>query len=110
MSQVNKETSKFVDNYDVTLDVCISSVLSQSRLLNLQVETFPNNSSMIKFQYSLGLITYVPHLLLLFPQHVTEKVDVCVEDETVNYLNRRDVQAALHARLVGVRRWAVCSE
>ncbi|XP_022885949.1 serine carboxypeptidase-like 46 isoform X2 [Olea europaea var. sylvestris] len=40
---------------------------------------------------------------------VTETVDVCVEDETVNYLNRRDVQKALHARLVGVNRWLVCS-
>ncbi|KAL3751966.1 hypothetical protein ACJRO7_012740 [Eucalyptus globulus] len=78
MSQVNKETSKFVDNYDVTLDVCIASVMSQSRRLS--------------------------------PQQVTDTIDVCVEDETVNYLNRQDVQKALHARLVGVRKWAVCSE
>nr|DAD30436.1 TPA_asm: hypothetical protein HUJ06_009287 [Nelumbo nucifera] len=77
MNQVSKETSRFVDKYDVTLDVCISSVLSQSKVLS--------------------------------PQQVTERIDVCVEDETVNYLNRRDVQKALHARLVGVRRWAVCS-
>ena len=39
-----------------------------------------------------------------------ESVDVCVEDETVNYLNRRDVQEALQARLVGVREWTVCSK
>ncbi|KAG8365804.1 hypothetical protein BUALT_Bualt17G0009900 [Buddleja alternifolia] len=77
MSLVTTETSKFVDKYDVTLDVCISSVLSQSKILN--------------------------------PQQVTETVDVCVEDKTVNYLNRRDVQKALHARLVGVDRWLVCS-
>ncbi|GLT37867.1 hypothetical protein SLA2020_121530 [Shorea laevis] len=77
MSQVTKETSRFVDKYDVTLDVCISSVLSQSKVLA--------------------------------PQQVGETIDVCVEDETVNYLNRKDVQMALHARLVGVRRWAVCS-
>ncbi|KAE8023772.1 hypothetical protein FH972_009436 [Carpinus fangiana] len=77
MSQVSRETSKFVDKYDVTLDVCISSVFSQSKYLS--------------------------------PQQVAETIDVCVEDETVNYLNRRDVQIALHARLVGVRRWAVCS-
>ncbi|XP_051122076.1 serine carboxypeptidase-like 45 [Andrographis paniculata] len=77
MSLVTTETSKFVDKYDVTLDVCISSVLSQSKVLA--------------------------------PQHVPENVDVCVEDETVNYLNRRDVQKALHARLVGVDRWLVCS-
>ncbi|GMI74863.1 serine carboxypeptidase-like 45 [Hibiscus trionum] len=77
MSQVSTETSRFVDKYDVTLDVCISSVLSQSKILT--------------------------------PQQVGETIDVCVEDETVNYLNRQDVQKALHARLVGVRKWAVCS-
>ncbi|XP_022737778.1 serine carboxypeptidase-like 45 [Durio zibethinus] len=77
MSQVSTETSRFVDKYDVTLDVCISSVLSQSKVLT--------------------------------PQQVGETIDVCVEDETVNYLNRQDVQKALHARLVGVHKWAVCS-
>ncbi|XP_021911534.1 serine carboxypeptidase-like 45 [Carica papaya] len=77
MSQVSTETSRFVDKYDVTLDVCISSVLSQSKIIS--------------------------------PQQVGETIDVCVEDETVNYLNRQDVQKALHARLVGVRRWSVCS-
>ncbi|RVW77994.1 Serine carboxypeptidase-like 45 [Vitis vinifera] len=72
MSQVGRETSRFVDKYDVTLDVCISSVLSQSKVLS--------------------------------PQQVTETIDVCVEDETESYLNRRDVQKALHARLVGVNK------
>ena len=37
MSQVSKETSRFVDKYDVTLDVCISSVFAQSKVLNPQV-------------------------------------------------------------------------
>lgn len=37
MSQVTRETSRFVDKYDVTLDVCISSVLSQSLVLSPQV-------------------------------------------------------------------------
>ncbi|PIA27346.1 hypothetical protein AQUCO_08000015v1 [Aquilegia coerulea] len=43
-------------------------------------------------------------------QEVTKSIDVCIEDETVNYLNRRDVQKALHARLVGVNKWGVCSK
>ncbi|KAG4922853.1 hypothetical protein JHK82_051833 [Glycine max] len=77
MSQVSTETSRFVDKYDVTLDVCLSSVFSQTKVLN--------------------------------PQQVTETIDVCVEDETVNYLNRKDVQSALHAHLVGVQRWSACS-
>jgi serine carboxypeptidase-like clade II len=37
MNQVTKETSRFVDKYDVTLDVCLSSVLSQSKILSPQV-------------------------------------------------------------------------
>ncbi|GFZ17325.1 serine carboxypeptidase-like 45 [Actinidia rufa] len=78
MSLVGRETSRFVDKYDVTLDVCIPSVLSQSKVIS--------------------------------PQQLGERIDVCVEDETVNYLNRLDVQKAFHARLVGVRRWDVCSD
>ncbi|XP_028766238.1 serine carboxypeptidase-like 45 [Neltuma alba] len=79
MSQVSTETSKFVDKYDVTLDVCISSVLSQSKAICPQT------------------------------QQRNERIDVCVDDKVVNYLNRRDVQEALHAKLVGVRKWDVCS-
>ncbi|XLR36600.1 hypothetical protein S83_064500 [Arachis hypogaea] len=79
MGQVSKETSKFVDKYDVTLDVCISSVLSQSKVICPQ------------------------------SQEKNERVDVCVDDKVTNYLNRRDVQQALHAKLVGVRKWDVCS-
>ncbi|KAK8448702.1 hypothetical protein SEVIR_7G086400v4 [Setaria viridis] len=40
MSQVTRETSRFVDKYDVTLDVCISSVLMQSQILSPQVVDF----------------------------------------------------------------------
>ncbi|KAL5074989.1 hypothetical protein RYX36_013973 [Vicia faba] len=79
MGLVSKETSRFVDKYDVTLDVCISSVLSQSKVISPQ------------------------------PQQANERIDVCVDDKVTNYLNRRDVQEALHAKLVGVRKWDVCS-
>lgn len=43
-------------------------------------------------------------------QEYVGEIDVCVEDETVKYLNRKDVQEALHAQLVNVDRWTVCSE
>lgn len=43
-------------------------------------------------------------------QRNSERIDVCVEDEITKYLNRQDVQKALHAKLVGVRRWDVCSK
>ncbi|KAL6530574.1 Serine carboxypeptidase-like 45 [Orobanche minor] len=77
MEQVLSEISGHISTYDVTLDVCLSSVMLQSEVLTkLQDEP---------------------------------KIDVCVEDETDVYLNRKDVQKALHARLAGVRRWKMCS-
>ncbi|KAH7511722.1 hypothetical protein FEM48_Zijuj12G0013000 [Ziziphus jujuba var. spinosa] len=77
-SLVSRQVSKLIDAYDVTLDVCVSSLSSQSLVLN-------------RLQG-------------------TEKIDVCVEDETYIYLNRKDVQKALHALLVGVSGWSICSD
>ncbi|KAG6769081.1 hypothetical protein POTOM_024697 [Populus tomentosa] len=77
-SQVRREVSKYVDAYDVTLDVCLSSIESQSQVLK-------------QMEY-------------------TGTIDVCVEDETIKYLNRKDVLEALHAQLVGVDQWTVCSD
>ncbi|WJX29335.1 hypothetical protein P8452_17989 [Trifolium repens] len=41
--------------------------------------------------------------------HTGEKIDVCQEDRVSKYLNRKDVQQALHANLVGVDDWSTCS-
>ncbi|PQM42139.1 serine carboxypeptidase-like 45 [Prunus yedoensis var. nudiflora] len=76
-NQVRTEVSKFINNYDVSLDVCLSSVVAQSQML--------------------------------YQLQNTEKLDVCVEDETYTYFNRPDVQDALHARLIGVENWTMCS-
>ncbi|KAJ8449765.1 hypothetical protein Cgig2_001421 [Carnegiea gigantea] len=38
------------------------------------------------------------------------KVNVCQEDETTKYLNRKDVQNSMHAQLVGVTQWGICSD
>lgn len=48
MSQVTRETSRFVDKYDVTLDVCISSVLMQSQILSPQVVEFCHRSTFLE--------------------------------------------------------------
>ncbi|CAL0317106.1 unnamed protein product [Lupinus luteus] len=77
---VTSEVSRYIDSYDVTLDVCLSSADQQAYVLNQLTQL----------------------------QEV-EKIDVCVEDETITYLNRKDVQEALHAKLVGVNSWSICS-
>lgn len=74
---VSMEISKYIDSYDVTLDVCLSTVEQQAYVLTQLQEG--------------------------------EKIDVCVEDETFTYLNRKEVQEALHAKLVGITTWTTCS-
>ncbi|KMT15208.1 hypothetical protein BVRB_3g063190 [Beta vulgaris subsp. vulgaris] len=39
-----------------------------------------------------------------------QKIDVCIDDEATIYLNRKDVQKAMNAHLVGVTQWAVCND
>ncbi|KAL3755117.1 hypothetical protein ACJRO7_002223 [Eucalyptus globulus] len=53
-SEAKREISRFINTYNVTLDVCLSIVSSQSAVLNTLQET--------------------------------EKIDVCIEDETVDVL------------------------
>ncbi|KAK2396477.1 serine carboxypeptidase [Trifolium repens] len=38
-----------------------------------------------------------------------EKRDVCVERETPSYMNRGEVREAIHAKLVGITKWTMCS-
>ncbi|KAH9329279.1 hypothetical protein KI387_001387, partial [Taxus chinensis] len=81
---VNMEISRYVDRYDVTLDVCISSLLMQSLSLRPQ-------------RKKLEIERVEP--------------DVCVQDEATTYLNRPEVQKAFHARLTGsVKNWQACSD
>ncbi|MCH97161.1 serine carboxypeptidase-like 45-like, partial [Trifolium medium] len=74
---VSMEIGRYIDSYDVTLDVCLPSEKQQAYILTQLQEG--------------------------------EKIDVCEEDETITYLNRKDVQLALHAKLVGIPVWSTCS-
>jgi serine carboxypeptidase-like clade 2 len=77
------EVSQYIDRYDVTLDICLSSLDTQkSKMLGVEIAG--------------------PRLAV--------QPDVCVENEATAYLNRVDVQKAFHARLVGsIKRWDSCS-
>ncbi|KAL9669533.1 hypothetical protein QQ045_007080 [Rhodiola kirilowii] len=76
--KVSREISRFINSYDVTSDICLPTIVSQSLVLN--------------------------------QMHDANKMDVCVEDETLKYLNRDDVQRAIHAQLKGVTSWTICSD
>ena len=64
MSQVGRETSRFVDKYDVTLDVCISSVFSQSKVLNPQVSSIHFLSLLVLLVFVIVVNSFSPNFLL----------------------------------------------
>ena len=45
IKQASREISKFIDDYDVTLDVCVSSVGSQAEVLNQWVSSISSPNS-----------------------------------------------------------------
>ncbi|CAK7340279.1 unnamed protein product [Dovyalis caffra] len=99
---VNKKLSiefpKAFDDYNIIGDICISSGESQ-----LDVPSYPFRP---KFQVSSSIQSV---LEALDQTKDSEKIDVCVQRKSSQYLNRKDVQEALHAQLVGVTRWTGCS-
>ncbi|KAB1222172.1 Serine carboxypeptidase-like 45 [Morella rubra] len=88
---------KSIDPYNVIGDVCLSSGQSQMESLYQPLRA--------RFQ---DLSSPRSRSDALSQQEVQEEEDVCAQQKTDKYLNRKDVQQALHARLVGVARWNLC--
>ncbi|CAL1374421.1 unnamed protein product [Linum trigynum] len=88
----------YINKYDVTSDVCLSDVESQfgSQKLALAASFHPVSS----LKSNQGVVTKLTH---------GESIDLCVQDKTYTYLNRKDVQQAMHAKLVHVPSWGICS-
>nr|POE65526.1 serine carboxypeptidase-like 46 [Quercus suber] len=94
---VNQQLTNTIDRYDVTGDVCLSPVKSQMDMLYEPL--------LSKFQTSLPLHSKPK---ALNRQEADKKELVCGEGITEKYLNRKDVQKALHAQLVGIKEWGLC--
>ena len=47
---------------------------------------------------------------IFFWQEASLKYEDCIDEKASHYLNREDVQKALHARRVGVEEWKPCSK
>ncbi|XP_050227921.1 serine carboxypeptidase-like 45 isoform X2 [Mercurialis annua] len=88
-----------IDPYDVTADVCPSNL--QSLLFNSQ-----NHPLTSKFQ--LSSLYNIAQTDSNQPE-ASEKVDLCLPNKVAQYLNKKDVQAALHAKLLGISNWIACN-
>ncbi|CAL1374418.1 unnamed protein product [Linum trigynum] len=95
--------SQNFDYNDVTSDVCLSDGKSQfgsQEHHSLLASRFHPVSSLKSRQSGLRK-----------QEAGVESIDLCVQDQTDKYLNRKDVQEAMHAKLVGVNNtWSVCSK
>ncbi|KAK9987101.1 hypothetical protein SO802_032052 [Lithocarpus litseifolius] len=96
--QVSKELTDFIDKYNVNGDVCISNGQPQMGFLyqpfrsRFQTLSSPHSESNPPTQ-----------------QQSNENEDVCAIENTIKYLNRKDVQKALHAQVVGFDvHWSIC--
>ncbi|KAB2012983.1 hypothetical protein ES319_D09G126800v1 [Gossypium barbadense] len=98
-SEVAEELGKSVDKYDVIADVCLSSGQSPMAIFSHPMFLGPQFSSSLHSQ-----------LDGFSQQQVKVEADPCIEDKTTEYLNRKDVQKALHAKLVGITSWNLCNK
>ncbi|KAL4607421.1 hypothetical protein ACB092_09G172700 [Castanea dentata] len=88
--QVSKELTDFIDPYNVIGDVCILNGQPQMGFL------YQPFRSRFQTLSSLHSESNPPT-----QQQSNEKEDVCAIENTIKYLNRKDVQKALHAQVVG---------
>ncbi|XP_010055765.2 serine carboxypeptidase-like 45 [Eucalyptus grandis] len=87
-----------IDKYDVLADICLTSGQSTLNIFYKMLTTAHSLSSSLASE---DLINY---------QNFLETKDPCEEQDVIKYFNRKDVQDALHAKLVGDRHWNTCSD
>ncbi|XVE95740.1 hypothetical protein REPUB_Repub02eG0125400 [Reevesia pubescens] len=97
-SEVATELTKSIDRYNVIADVCLLSGQSPMAIFSQPLLSGPQNLSSLHSQAD------------ALSQQVGVEVDPCIEDKATKYLNRKDVQKALHAKLVGITSWNLCNK
>ncbi|WCJ33313.1 serine carboxypeptidase-like 45 [Euphorbia peplus] len=86
-----------IDYYDVTADVCVS-YSGTTQYSQAQKRPFKARYEVLQTSQS------------RFKSAENENIDVCVGEKTDTYLNMKPVQAALHAKLIGVSSWSSCTQ
>ncbi|KAK7396051.1 hypothetical protein VNO78_16764 [Psophocarpus tetragonolobus] len=88
--------TSFIDPYYVIGDKCLSYNISQAGFLREML-----NSDMFQFRKSNNMQQI---------EDPDQQIDKCIMKYSEMYLNRKDVQNALHARLVGTTNYRLCSK
>ncbi|KAL5546696.1 hypothetical protein UlMin_006383 [Ulmus minor] len=99
--QYEKEYTGKIDIYFIIGNYCITSI-----------EEMP-----LMQMFHRGLSSNIPQNLFSFDsdsvaldeKKIVGEYEDCIDKKASIYLNRKDVQKALHARLVGTKRWTICT-
>ncbi|KAI5070293.1 hypothetical protein GOP47_0014636 [Adiantum capillus-veneris] len=90
-----------INIYDIFSDVCVPSVLKTHRLKDLSMTSSRLGRSM----------SFKPEMDKKIPNGGAGEADPCLDNHVAMYLNRLDVQQALHANTTGVPyEWTGCSD
>ncbi|XP_043705168.1 serine carboxypeptidase-like 45 [Telopea speciosissima] len=79
-----------------------------SLVCEIVITHFENELNIFNISDLLYGVTFDQCVSLSESQPFANQLDVCILNETSEYLNRKDVQKALHARLFGVGGWVNC--
>ncbi|KAH9324390.1 hypothetical protein KI387_004568 [Taxus chinensis] len=97
-----------VDVYDVTLGVCLGNESYDTQMSKLQKGYMRH-----WFNHILIIVVVIGQIQSKFVVKNVKKVDginLCADDDTSSYLNKKEVQEALHAsRSNGTYPWSFCS-
>lgn len=118
LNESDAQAGEFINYYDVILDVCLpESATQEMTLRNMKVSLLCG----VVFSYQLSQMIDIWLTKTLCWWILTQEgvkghvqknmgVDVCLNSETTTYLNRQEVQIALHANTTGLRyTWSMCS-
>ncbi|POO00496.1 Serine carboxypeptidase-like [Trema orientale] len=104
--QYAKERTSFIDYYFVVGNYCKTSI-NEKHSLRKMLENKALRSKLLE-----NLSSSDSELIMALEDDMKGEdanYEDCIEEKAKTYLNRKDVQKALHARLVGVDEWKICS-
>lgn len=101
--------------YEMLLKICnYSRIIRESRNWTPKTKSSICDNVLTQVMNEIGVVDYSDIMddICIQPEQQRQgeqKRDACLQRETYTYLNRKDVQKALHAELVGIGNWSTCS-
>lgn len=115
LAEANSIIGDYINSYDVILDVCYPSIVSQELRLRKMVGSFFSSYFLPLFipycKFHICTIIFYSFSKYIQATKISLGVDVCMTYERRFYFNLPEVQKALHANRTNLPDpWSMCSE